>query len=105
MSDEVTARVRTHIKFCQDAECITETADPGLRCRNMDHLLDRVEQEALQLVYQKLLDLHMGMLLQNGPDAAGGLAKAIGVVHGMLPGEAMQEALVEWAERTPGEQR
>lgn len=100
----MTARVRTHIRFCPDKQCVIESGDVGDLCKKLDHLLDHVEQETLQRVYRSLLDLHMGTLLQNGPDAAGGLALAIGVVHGMLPDEAMQAALAEWAEWTPGEQ-
>lgn len=104
MRNEVTARDRVHIKACQDTQCTVETDDPGLRCRNLDHLLDRVEQEALQRAYQKLLDMHMGALLQHGPGVAAGLALGIGVIHKMIPDQAANEALIEWAERVPGEQ-
>lgn len=41
------ARSRMHIKYCRDTRCTVETDQPGDDCKNMDFLLDKVENEAL----------------------------------------------------------
>lgn len=89
--------MRTHV---QDLLAESGTAGCSVGIRRQE---DQAGQEALQRAYQKLLDLHMGALLQHGPGVAAGLALAIGVIHDMLPDQALSATLAEWAERI-GEQ-
>lgn len=46
MTGPLSARDRAHIKFCRDARCVIESADPGHNCKNLDFTLDQVEKEA-----------------------------------------------------------
>jgi hypothetical protein len=93
-------RDQVHASTCLDSQCIAEGADPGKDCTALDRLLDKVEQDALQKLYQRLLNLHMGTLLTHGADVAGGLALGVREVHAMLPNAVAGEAVAEWAEST-----
>lgn len=76
MKDRLDARDRMHIKYCRDDQCKVEYDDPGDRCKDMDFLLDVMEERALHRAAARVLDLHMDAVLQHGAGVGQGLVLA-----------------------------
>jgi hypothetical protein len=76
MNEGVSARDRVHVKYCPDDQCMLEYDDPGDRCRNLDFLLNVMEEHALHKAATRVLDFHMGAVLQHGAQVGQGLVLA-----------------------------
>lgn len=76
MRDGIDARDRMHVKYCRDDQCVLEYDDPGDRCKDMDFLLDVMEERALHRAAARVLDLHMDAVLQHGAGVGQGLVLA-----------------------------
>jgi hypothetical protein len=76
MTETTDVRDRMHIKYCPDDQCTVEYADPGDCCKNLDFLLDAMEERALHRAAARVLDLHMDAVLQHGAGVGQGLVLA-----------------------------
>lgn len=76
MTNTVSARDRVHIKYCKDGRCMIEHENAGDACRNLDHLLDVVTEQALHHATTQILDLHMDVVLRHSVEVGQGLVLA-----------------------------
>lgn len=73
------ARYWVHFRVCPSESCWIDTGDvaPDRRCRELDSLLDRVEDEQRVKSVKALLELHMDAVLTHGAQVGQGLALAV----------------------------
>lgn len=62
------------------------------------------QDSPLRTAYERLMDLHLKVLLQHGGAVAGGVALAITEVAALLPDDEKQPVLVQWPEDSPANQ-
>lgn len=99
MADAVSARHRMHIKRCLDPQCVLESDQPGEDCRNLDYLINLIEEQALHLKAGELADMHMDAVLTHGAGVGQGLALGIKTIEPYKRGDG--DSLIRRSDGTP----
>jgi len=77
----MTTRDRIHARHCRDPLCdAAGDAEPGDDCKNLDYLLNQVEDDRVHAEVHRILDISMMTMLLHGAQVNQGLGLAIKTV-------------------------